>query len=102
MKQVVIFLLVCLSFTQCNKDEPKTKETQIRENAWNALTAQQKSTITTNWETAPITESTFNNTSAYVVTYQTTDNALLGPITVYVDKKHICIFGPGFKGLILI
>lgn len=86
MKNLVLILIVCFSFTQCTKEEPKSKELQIRENAWNALTEQQKSTITTEWKNAPIIESTFNNTPAYRVTYQTTDNALLGPITVYVDK----------------
>jgi len=97
MKRIFIFLIICISFTQCNKDESKSKETQIRENAWNALTAQQKSTITTNWETAPITESTFNNTPAYIVTYQTTDNALLGPITVYVDKNTYTYLGQDLR-----
>lgn len=86
MKNVALILIVCFSFTQCAKEETKSKELQIRENAWNALTEQQKSTVTTDWKNAPIIETTFYNTPAYCVTYQTTDNALLGPITVYVNK----------------
>ncbi|KAB2871877.1 MAG: hypothetical protein F9K37_02000 [Bacteroidales bacterium] len=86
MRKLIILILALIPFiSSCKKDKEADSNMQIREIAWNSLTEQSKSTVIIDWKQAPVTESTYNQKSVYAVVFKTSDDALLGPITVYVD-----------------
>jgi hypothetical protein len=91
MKNLILFCIALIPFISGCKKESKTDTDlttmQIREVAWNYLDSHQKSTVNVDWKQAPVTESSFNGVKAYLVTFNTTEDALLGPIMVYVDMS---------------
>ena len=70
---------------------------QIREIAWNSLSEQAKSTVNMDWKQAPMIESTYNQKSVYAVSFNTSDDALIGPITVYVDISTKVVLGQALR-----
>lgn len=96
-KLIVIFLVLQGLMISCRKEHNADPTMQIREVAWNSLSPQEKATVTTNWQAAPVTESVYNEKSAYAVRFNTTDDALLGPIMVYVDKTTKLVLGQGLR-----
>ncbi len=70
--------------------------TQIRKIAWNSLSALEKSTVI-NSEKAFVTETTYMNNKVYSVTFNTVDDALLGPIVVYIDKNSLVVLGKSLR-----
>lgn len=95
MKRLLfLILLVSIPFVQgCEKDKNTDPDMQIREIAWNYLSAQSQATVNVDWEKAPVTETTYNGFSVYAVTFNTSDDALLGPIIVYVDVSSKVVLG---------
>ncbi len=97
MKKTIIFLLTIVTiFTSCNKNDPETLM-KVREIAWNSLSDNDKSSVTTEWELAIVREATFQNKKSYAVTFNTTDDALLGPIVVYVRISTKKVLGRGIR-----
>lgn len=98
MKNLFIVLIALIPFiSNCKKDSQPDPYEQIREIAWNSLTSQEKSTVIINWKQAKVEESTYNTKSAYAVMFNTKDDALLGPITVYVDSSTKIILGQALR-----
>lgn len=86
MRKLIILILALIPFiSSCKKDKEADSNMQIREIAWNSLTEQSKSTVIIDWKKAPVSESTYNQKSVYAVVFKTSDDALLGPIMVYID-----------------
>ncbi len=90
----VCFLLVLSS---CRQDDV-TDSSLVRKIAWNSLSANEKSTVTTQWQDARVTTEVYQNTSVYAVLFNTVDDPLLGPIIVYVSKPatHVVGYAPRF------
>ena len=98
MKIIVIILLALIPLISgCKKDCETDPNMQIREIAWNYLNDEVKSTVNVDWRKAPVTETTFNGVSAYSVTFNTSLDHLLGPITVYVSASEKVVLGQDLR-----
>ena len=98
MKNLVIIIIALIPFISgCKKDSETDPNMQIREIAWNYLSDQAKSTVNVYWKKAPVTESSFNGIKAFAVTFNTTEDALLGPITVYVSISSRVALGQDMR-----
>lgn len=98
MKRLIIIFLALIPFIySCEKDHETDYKTQIREIAWNSLNDQAKSTVIIDWKLAPVTETTYQDKNVYAVSFNTSDDALLGPITVYVDKSSQIVLGQALR-----
>jgi hypothetical protein len=98
MKKLIILFMALIPFiSNCKKDNDSTTDSKIREIAWNYLSEQSKLTVTVNWKEAPITEATYNEKKVYAVSFNTKDDALLGPIVVYIDKVSLVALGQALR-----
>lgn len=98
MKYLTIVILALIPFiSSCSKDNDINQDTQIREIAWNSLSDQNKSTVTIHWQEASVTETTYQGKDVYAVSFNTSDDALLGPIVVYIDKVSLVAIGQGLR-----
>lgn len=99
MKRFLFLVMILLiPFIQgCKKDNETDPDMQIREIAWNYLDAQAKATVNVDWEIAPVTKTTYNGSSAYAVAFNTTEDALLGPIIVYIDTTSKVVLGEALR-----
>lgn len=88
-----VFMLV--GYTGCEKDVSIFM--QVKETAWNLLTVQEKSTVNIDWKDAEVKDESYNDENVYAVTFSTTDNALLGPIIVYINKSSLEVVGKGLR-----
>jgi hypothetical protein len=99
-KIVFLFIALIPLFQNCQKDNPtETTVTdpnvELREIAWNAITSQEKATVNVDWKQAPVALTKYQDKSAYSVQFNTKDNALLGPIIVYIDASTKVVLGFG-------
>lgn len=92
-KMIILFFAIIPFLTNCSKDDETDITGQAREIAWDSLSQQEKATVIIDWRTAPVAETDYNNKSAYAVNLHTSDEALLGPITVYIDKNSLAVLG---------
>jgi len=98
MKKLIILILAFIPFiSNCKKEKETDSNSQVREIAWNSLSQQAKSTVIVDWKQALVTESTYNEKSVYAVRFNTSDDALLGPITVYVDISTKVVLGQALR-----
>lgn len=98
MKNLIILILAIVPFiSSCKKENDTDLNSQIREIAWNSLSEQDKSTVNIDWKESTVTETTYNEKSAYIVSFNTSDDPLLGPITVYVEKTSLIVIGRGLR-----
>jgi hypothetical protein len=98
MKIFVIIIIALIPFISgCKKDSNTDPDMQIREIAWNYLNDHAKSTVNVDWEKVPVTKSSFNGIKAYAVRFNTSDDALLGPITVYVSISSRVAIGQDMR-----
>ncbi len=96
MKQFIILLIAIIPLLNgCKKEE--TTNTPYQEIAWNSLSVNEKSTVIGKWQDAKTTETSFKNKKAIVVTFETTNNALLGPITITIDAESKVIVDKGIR-----
>jgi hypothetical protein len=58
---------------------------EYRTIAWNHITEQEKATLTGDWRAARVQAMQWNDKAAVSVTFNTTDDALLGPIVIMID-----------------
>jgi hypothetical protein len=98
MKPLIILILALIPLiSSCKKNIYTDPNTQIREIAWRSLSEQDKITVIIDWKKAPITETTYQEKSTYAVSFNTSDDALLGPIVVYIDKNYLVVLGRGLR-----
>jgi len=93
MKKYSIFLffsLLLLAFVSCKEEDEIDPLMQIREIAYNGLSANEKATLTTDWRVASVTNLPNGN---YMVLFNTVDDPLLGPIGVIIDQDTLEIIG---------
>lgn len=98
MKHVFILLLAFIPFiSSCEKDNITDSYSQIKEIAWSSLSNQEKSTVIVDWKEALVTETMYKEKSTYAVSFKTSDDALLGPIVVYIEQTSLAIIGQGLR-----
>lgn len=96
MKRYLILFLVVISFvSSCTRDDDS--DMKIREIAWNSIDEQQKETVLIDWRYAPITEPTYEGKRVYAVTFNTSDDPILGPIILYISKRSLAVVGYGAR-----
>ncbi len=99
MKRIMYLLFFIIPFIAgCEKENSLDLHyLQVREVAWNSLSSQERATVITDWKKATVTGTSYQEKSAYSVTFNTRDDALLGPIIVYVDAKTFVVIGQGLR-----
>ncbi len=95
MKRSLFFFLVLgliASFSSCENDQDENPNfMELRKTAYEYLTDKAKDSITISWKEAVIT---VNEDGDYLVRFNTSEDALLGPIVVLVDvdtKKPLSV-----------
>ncbi len=58
---------------------------EFRTIAWNYITEPEKATVTGDWRAARVQATQWNGIAAVSVTFNTTDDALLGPLVLMID-----------------
>lgn len=98
-KLIVLFFTLIPLISSCNKDNETAIDPtlQIKEIAWNSLSEQEKSTVIIDWKQAPVSETSYNQKNVYVVRFNTSDDALLGPITIYIDISSKMVLGQALR-----
>lgn len=99
MKRIVFTILFIIPFLAgCEKkDSQDLQLLYIREVAWNSLSSQQRASVISDWNKALVSETRYEEKTAYSVTFHTKDDALLGPIIVYVDATTFVVLGYGLR-----
>jgi hypothetical protein len=92
----LIFLMI-VSFSSCKKNEKEDSPVYIREIAWNWLDNNAKSTVIVDWRQAPVQTTVYSQKQVYAVIFNTDMDALLGPITVYVDTATKKVLGQALR-----
>ena len=105
----IIFLIVTtglLLLSGCSKEPDMAMvENQVRKIAWDSMDADSRSTVTHSWKSAVVIKavSPFENYMppmmpndgkvCYWVRFNTSDDGILGPITIAVDKNNLEVLG---------
>jgi hypothetical protein len=98
MRRLIILVLTLMPvFSGCKKDNESDSKMQIRAIAWNSLSEHAKLNVIVDWRQAPVIESTYKGKRAYAVCFNTSDDALLGPLTVYIDASSKIVLGQGLR-----
>ena len=84
---VLLFSLAVFA-SACKKENDEINEMEIRKVAWDHLDESQRSTVTTKWEEARVEKQTKDRPKDVAVIFNTTDDAALGPIYIYVSIKE--------------
>ena len=68
-----------------------------RQIAWESLSAEAQATVTHDWQEARVSKCTYyaDQSEAVCVTFNTTDDPLLGPIIVFIDPDSLKVLGIG-------
>lgn len=81
-----VFVIIAASLGCESKINSVTgDDMEYRTIAWNHITEQEKATLTGDWREARVQTMQWNDKAAVSVTFNTTDDALLGPIVVVID-----------------
>jgi hypothetical protein len=98
MRKFAIFLLVLFPLISSCKKEPETDAyIQYKFAAWTYLTDAEKSSVIVDWKQASVNEIIFEEKKTFAVSFHTKDDALLGPITVYVDAATKVVVGESLR-----
>ncbi len=68
--------------------------------AWNDLTQEEKATVVGDWRRAEVRDEPpafFQGRQVVSVTFRTTQDELLGPIIVYIDRETRQVIGRGLR-----
>jgi hypothetical protein len=81
------FLIIFVAMLGCESkiNSVTGDDMEYRTIAWNHITEQEKATVTGDWRAAKVQTTQWNDKTAVSVTFNTTDDALLGPIVVVID-----------------
>jgi hypothetical protein len=97
MRTFAIFLVIFPLVLSCEKAPETDAYIQYRFAAWTYLTDQEKSTVNVDWKQAPVCELIFEQKRTFAVTFHTKSDALLGPITIYVDAATKVVVGESMR-----
>jgi len=89
---VLLMLVLGAALTACKKTSMDCRET-----AWEYIGAEQQATVTGDWKQAPVFHVTYSGKKACKIRFNTTDDALIGPIVVYVDEADGTVLGQDLR-----
>ncbi len=85
-----LVLICCLILgVSCSSDDAPSDLQRVREVAWNSLDEETRETVITDWREANIELQDYR----YFVFFNTTDDAILGPIGVIVNSSTFEVEG---------
>jgi hypothetical protein len=96
MTRLITGLFALVLMAGCQKEDGAPVD-PIRVAAWNYLTPATKQTVTVDWTKAPMAPAVYNQKNAISVSFKTSMDALLGPITVYVDPDTKVVLGQALR-----
>lgn len=98
----IILSVICLG--ACKKEGLSSTEYDYRRIAWNYLDSQSKATVISDWRKAPITYTqgvpfapTYKDEQIAAVRFNTSNDAILGPIVVFVAVQSKTVVGVGLR-----
>jgi hypothetical protein len=97
----IIFAAFIGILSGCNNDHATNTahaSLQYQQIAWRALNDQEKLSITTEWKNAYVEKAIYKNKKGYSVVFHTIDDALLGPLVIFIEKDSNQVLAKGFKG----
>ncbi|MFA6278068.1 MAG: hypothetical protein WC622_15045 [Pedobacter sp.] len=97
IKLLIAIILCIATLSACKKEDARISDATYREIAWNYLDPSSKTTVTTQWQKASVTYEKRDNKDMVTVMFNTTQDALLGPIFVYIDSKNQKVVGIGAR-----
>ena len=109
MKKILLLLILIIPFmNSCKKESDKDEYMIYREIAWNYLGEQDKSSVIIDWKKAEVFETIYTPwpqaegeelypVPAFAVIFKTNLDALLGPITVYINPDNNEVLGIGLR-----
>ena len=92
----LLLLTVLLRGCACDRNPAASSpDYKYRRSAWESLSNEERSTVTGIWQRTPVESCNYCETgqSAICVTFNTTMDALLGPIVVYIEPDSYEILG---------
>ena len=92
-KFLIVMVSLIFLLSNCKKDDNSDIYGEMREIAWSSLSSSEKSTVISNWKHANVELITYLNQNVYAVSFNTNDDALLGPITVCIDPSTKIVVG---------
>ena len=97
-------ILSVISLGACKKEGVTSTEYDYRRIAWNYLDASSKATVISDWRKAPITYSqgvpfapTYKDEQIAAVRFNTSNDAILGPIVVFIAVESKKVVGVGLR-----
>jgi hypothetical protein len=81
----------------CKGEDCCSAPIDYREIAWNSISNAERETVNINWKDAKVEETTFNNKPVYSVLFTTSQDALLGPLIIYIDPVSKQVVGKGAR-----
>jgi len=97
MRFFAILLVIFPLVLSCEKTPETDANIQYRFAAWTYLTDQEKSTVIADWKQASVYEFVLVQKRTFAVTFHTKNDALLGPITIYVDAATKVVVGESMR-----
>ncbi len=97
-RSLTILLVTFLTLTllsSCKKESLETTNLDYQTIAWNYLSAELKATVTTDYRNAEVKDITSDGKRLKAVWFPTTQDALLGPIIVYISVETKVVIGVG-------
>lgn len=97
MQKIIILtsILLCVAYS-CKKEDIES-EIIYREIAWNHISEWEKTTVNIKWSEAPVFATDYQGKKAIAVQFNTTMDALLGPILVFIDVDSKKVLGTGIR-----
>lgn len=93
MKPIVILMLALgVLLGAC-----KNAKTDCRRTAWEYIGADQQATVNIDWRQAPVEQVEYKGKKACRVRFNTTQDELLGPISIYVEEATGTVLGQDMK-----
>ena len=81
---IAVFVMFLLS---CKKKDIESEDLQYRKIAWDYIDKSQQATVITKWENAKLEKPSKDMPENVAVYFNTTQDAFLGPIIVYISIK---------------
>jgi len=100
-KSIILFVSVIAILFGCDNQRSNKSihdGTLYQQIAWMALNDQEKLSITTEWKNARVEEAMYKNKKAYSVVFHTIDDALLGPLVIFIERDSNQVIAKEFKG----
>lgn len=89
---MILMLVTGAALTACKKSCMDGRAA-----AWEYISAEERATVIGDWKEAPVLHVTYGGKKASKVRFATTEDALVGPIVIYVDESDCTVLGQDLR-----